>query len=114
MNASFFAKTLLFPKKIPTNEEKIIFQKTITQSRVYKIMEPILCIFIPAIFYKFSLFPSRMGIKPYLSGLTDSINNLSVLVNHVQTQLFFIGCDQRKSGFTTTELSSIDCFHLTA
>lgn len=35
----FFAKLLLFPSKIPKNEERIIYFKTITQSRVCKIME---------------------------------------------------------------------------
>lgn len=38
-NVSFFAKLLLFPSKIPKNEEKIIYLKTITQSRVCKIMK---------------------------------------------------------------------------
>ncbi|RGM92045.1 hypothetical protein DW035_07615 [Phocaeicola plebeius] len=38
-NVSFFAKLLLFPSKIPKNEEKIIYLKTITQSRVYKTMK---------------------------------------------------------------------------
>lgn len=35
----FFAKLLLFPSKIPKNEERIIYLKTITQSRVCKTME---------------------------------------------------------------------------
>lgn len=38
-NVSFFAKLLLFPSKIPKDEERIIYFKTITQSRVCKIME---------------------------------------------------------------------------
>lgn len=38
-NVSFFAKLLLFPSKIPKNEERIIYFKTITQSRVCKIMK---------------------------------------------------------------------------
>lgn len=114
MNASFFAKTLPFPHKIPTNEEIIIFLKTITQSRVYKTTESFSCIFIPEIFYKFSFHRLGVSKQTGLSSLTDRINHLSVFIDHVQTQLFLIGRNQRETGFTATELGPVDGFHLTA
>lgn len=56
----------------------------------------------------------RTGSSSRLLCMFHRIQYFAFLVNHMKIQFFLVGSDQRKTGFSTTELSTVNRLDLTA